>query len=72
MLKFYKVRYEEEVFTPTKERIVHKRTEIVSARSSDAVFEDLLDRFGEHLLSMDTKEIDESVIKSNARIYIVL
>ena len=72
MYKYFKVRTEEEARDPLGKKIVHKRTEYVTAKDSGAIVEDYLRRYGEHLLSLDSVEVDEKRIKRNTRIYVVV
>lgn len=69
-MKYFRVRTEESIASPYG-KFLHNRTEIMLAHSIEAIYEDCLDRFGEHLFSVDAVEIDESEIERNTRIYVV-
>jgi hypothetical protein len=70
-MKYFMVRTEESVAS-RQGKFSHIRTEILLARDVCAIYEDCLNRFGEHLISMDALEIDEKKIEPNTKIYVVM
>lgn len=70
-MQYYRVNVEEGVEC-RQGTFKYNRTEIMLAPSTEAIFEDCLVRFGDHLLSMDATEIDESEITSDVPVYVVI
>jgi hypothetical protein len=70
-MKYYKVKSAEKVSSP-QGNFLHKRTELYLAKDPVAIYEDLNGRLGDRFIFIDAQEVDESKIKPNTNVYVVI
>lgn len=70
-MKFYRLNYTTVARDPNGKKITRRRTQYCTAKDPALVIEECKLRHGKYLMTAEVKEIAQSAIKPNTKIYVV-